>query len=134
MQKEGSCFEKRMSFVFNSNYSTFFRYGMTSILMFIVVIFSGLLYQFNIMTTTNWYVIGIITVTSGASAIFLYYYGLKHIKASVSTIVELFFPISAIVLDYFINKSMLSPIQWVSAVIMIYAIIRASIIKNKKID
>ena len=72
----------------------------------------------------------IISLTTGSGAILIYYYGLKHIKASVSTIIELFFPISAILFDYFINNNVLSPIQWISAAIMIYAIIKANMVKK----
>ncbi len=86
----------------------------------------GLLVEFEAVTTVNWWVIIIIALTTGSGAILLYYNGLKHVKASVSTILELFFPISAILFDYFINNNILSPIQWLSAGIMIFAIIKAN--------
>jgi drug/metabolite transporter (DMT)-like permease len=39
---------------------------------------------------------------------------------------ELCFPISTVVFDYLINDSVLSPIQWVSAILMLVAIYRLS--------
>lgn len=106
--------------------ATFFRYGLTAILMLAVVLFSGHLIEINQVTETNWWVLAIISLTTGTGAILLYYYGLKHVKASHSTLMELFFPITTIVLDYFVNGVMLSPIQWISASVMVFAILKAS--------
>ena len=106
--------------------ATFFRYGTTSLLMLPFIISMGLLVEFESVTTANWWVIIIIALTTGSGAILLYYNGLKYVKASVSTTLELFFPISAILFDYFINDNVLSPIQWLSAGVMIFAIIKAN--------
>ncbi|MCD4696000.1 MAG: EamA family transporter, partial [Bacteroidales bacterium] len=62
--------------------------------------------------------------TTGSGAIFLFYYGLVRIRAIIATICELFFPISAIFFDYIVNGKILSPVQWVAAVIMIFSIIK----------
>lgn len=105
--------------------ATFFRYGTTFILLLPLVLVLGFTTKFQEITATNWLIFGIITLTSGSVAILLYYYGLRHVKASHATLLELFFPISAILLDYFINGNVLSAVQWVSAIVMIYAIIRS---------
>lgn len=113
--------------------ATFFRYGTTFILLIPVVLVLGLTIEIQNVTSTNWLIFGIITLTSGSVAILLYYYGLKHVKASHATLLELFFPISAILLDYFINGNLLSAVQWVSAIVMIFAIIRSGLyIYSKK--
>ena len=64
----------------------------------------------------------IIALTTGATAIFIYYWGLKRVTASRATIYELFFPISAILLEYLIHDKMLTVGQWVGAGIMFIAI------------
>ena len=104
--------------------ATFFRYAATTLISFIIVILTGHLLDFSQMTPTNWLIVGIISLTSGSVAIFIYYYGLKKINAMLATIMELFFPITAILLDYFVNHQQLSIIQWISAAVMIYAIIK----------
>ena len=104
--------------------ATFFRYASTTFLMFFVILATGHLFDFTQITPNNWFIIAIIAVTSGSTAIFIYYYGLKKIKAMLATIMELFFPISAIFFDYFINGHMLSTVQWISAFVMIAAIIK----------
>jgi len=107
--------------------ATFFRYGTTFVILIPIVLIFGLTTEFQNITSINWLVFGIISVTSGSVAILLYYYGLRHVKASHATLLELFFPISAILLDYFINGNVLSSVQWISAIVMIYAIIRAGL-------
>ncbi|NOR88069.1 MAG: EamA family transporter [Bacteroidales bacterium] len=113
--------------------ATFFRYGLTSLLMFTVVLSLGQLNEFQNLTVNNKYIIGIISVTTGSGAIFLYYYGLKKVKAIIATIMELFFPMSAVIFDYFINGHILSPVQWLSAAIMIFAIINLNADNTKAI-
>ena len=110
--------------------ATFFRYGLSTLLLLPFVFSNGIRDYLNSMTTSNWIIIVIISLTTGSGAIFLYYKGLKYVKASTSTISELFFPITAIILDYLINGNVLSPVQWISAAIMIFAIIKAGMSSN----
>lgn len=107
--------------------ASFFRYGFTSLIMLIFISFTGKLNEFSVVTPHNWLIIIIISVTVGSGAIFLYYYGLRKVPAMLATIFELFFPMSAIVFDYIFNDRLLSPIQWLSAAVMLYAIIRLTL-------
>lgn len=108
----------------------FYRFGITSVLMLIYVLFIGKFGEISNVTNQNWLFFIIIALTTGSGAIFLYYYGLKKVSAMVSTICELFFPISAIFFDYLINDQRLTLIQWISAGLMILAIVKISL--NKK--
>lgn len=102
---------------------TFFRYGFTTLIMVVVVTITCQWGQWCVATPENWLYILIICLTTGSGAIFLYYYGLRKISAMSSTILELCFPVSSIVFDYFFNGTSLSAIQWVSAAIMLFCII-----------
>ena len=117
-------FSKKILLNHNFITATFFRYGFTSLLLLIYVLITGATSQFEITTTTNWIYFIIIGLTTGSGAIFIYYYGLRRVKAIVATISELLFPISAILFDYIFNGSVLSPVQILSAVIMVFAIIK----------
>jgi drug/metabolite transporter (DMT)-like permease len=121
-------FSKKLLTKFSFKTTTFYRYGFTSAIMLIIVLINGKLILIENITNTNWLIIGIIAITTGSGAIFLYYYGLKNVKAIIATICELCFPVSAVVFDYFINGEMISTIQWISAVVMFFAII----MMNKK--
>jgi drug/metabolite transporter (DMT)-like permease len=112
--------------------STFFRYGFTTLIMLIIVLCAGHIGDFSQVTQRNWLFIALIGLTTGSGAIFLYYYGLRHVKASLSTFLELMYPITAVVLDYFVNKTVYSPVQWVAAFIMLFAIVMLNIDAEKK--
>lgn len=113
--------------------ATFFRYGFTSIIMLIFVIFSGKLGEFVKVTPQNWQIIFLISITVGSGAIFLYYYGLKKVPAMLASICELCFPLSAILFDYLFHQKILSPVQWVSVLIMLLAIVRINLAGRKEI-
>jgi drug/metabolite transporter (DMT)-like permease len=114
--------------------ATFFRYGFTSIIMFIFVIFSGKLGEFASITPQNWQIILIISITVGSGAIFLYYYGLNKVPAMLASICELCFPLSAILFDYLFHQKILSPVQWVSVLVMLLAIVRINLAGRKEIN
>lgn len=117
-------FSKKILHNYNFVTATFFRYGFTSLLLLIFVLVTGKTSQFELTTEINWIYFIIIGLTTGSGAIFIYYYGLRRVKAIVATISELLFPISAILFDYIFNGSVLSPVQLLSAVIMVLAIIK----------
>lgn len=117
-------FSKRLLLKLDFISATFLRYGLTTLIMLGFVLANGTLYEFSNLSRLNWLIVGIISLTTGSGAMFLYYYGLKQVRAIISTISELFFPISAIVFDYFFNDHILNPLQWLSAFIMIFAIVK----------
>ncbi|MFA8450070.1 MAG: DMT family transporter [Bacteroidales bacterium] len=114
--------------------ATFFRYGITSLIMLFIVSFNQKWEQFQVVQTRHLILFLIIGLTSGSGAIFLYYFGLKKVKAIIATICELLFPLSAIFFDFFVNNNSLNTIQWISAIIMVYSIIQLNVNNTKKIQ
>lgn len=117
-------FSKKILLNHNFITATFYRYGFTTLIMLVIVLVSGHINDFKLTTSENWLYFIIIGLTTGSGAIFIYYYGLRRVKAIIATISELLFPISAILFDYFINDSVLSVVQLFSAAIMVFAIIK----------
>lgn len=73
----------------------------------------------------SWELIGafvVIALTTGGTAIFIYYWGLKRVLASRSTIYEMVFPVSAILLEFIIHDQILTIGQWVGAFIVFISI------------
>jgi len=120
---------------------TALRFIITTGIMVIIIAIITLLNNFDVQTAyegikgfqvINWNLIGafvVIALTTGGTAIFIYYWGLKRVTASRSTIYELIFPVSAIVLEYFIHDKILTAGQWLGAVIVVIAIV--SIVRLK---
>ena len=116
-------FSKKILQKYSFHTATFYRYGLTMLILFFYILVFSKFSEFTKTTSLNWTFFLIIAFTTGSGAIFLFYYGLTKIRATVATICELFFPISAIFFDYLINDNKLSVVQWVAAIIMIGAII-----------
>lgn len=127
-------FSKKILNNYSFKTTTFYRYGFTSVFMLIYVLISGTVTQITETTRLNWIIFGIIAITTGSGAIFLYYYGLTRVKAIIATICELFFPISAIIFDYIFNDARLSLVQWISAIVMIFAIVNLNRERARKLE
>ncbi len=117
-------FSKKILIAHNFITATFYRYFFTTIILLVLFLATGMFIEIEKTTNTNWLFFIIISLTTGSGAIFIYYYGLRRVKAIVATISELLFPISAILFDYLVNDSILSPVQLVSAAIMVFALIK----------
>jgi drug/metabolite transporter (DMT)-like permease len=107
----------------NFRVATYIRFGLTSLIMFAIVIATGSLFKIVAVGTSQIIMLFLIAITTGGTAIFIYYYGLKRVMASKATIYELAFPITAVILDYVINKSIMSPGQWLGAALIIVSMI-----------
>ncbi|MCL4278096.1 MAG: DMT family transporter, partial [Ignavibacteriaceae bacterium] len=70
---------------------TYLRFLFSAVIMLVIVVFIGDTKNIPDITATQIIVFLIIALTTGGTAIFLYYYGLKRISASVATICELAF-------------------------------------------
>ena len=87
---------------------------------------SGTGFSLGSVTAGNWTIIVIIAVTTGSGAILLYYFGLQRVPARIAAVCELCLPLSAVAFDYFVNGSVLGPIQVGGALLMIGSIARVS--------
>lgn len=123
-------FSRKILLKYDFKTTTFYRFGFTSLFMLIYVLLTGKL-MFSEVTSLNWLMFGIIALLIGIGSMFIYYYGLKKVRASRSTIYELSFPISVLLFDWIFNKSFLSPVQLISAVILVFSILKISLISKK---
>jgi drug/metabolite transporter (DMT)-like permease len=105
---------------------TYLRFLFSAIILFIIVISMGEIENISEVSTTQAIIFVVIAFTTGGAAIFLYYYGLKKISASVAAICELAFPLTAVVLEYFIRGNILDTIQWVGVGLLLFGIIKVS--------
>ncbi|MEW6653748.1 MAG: EamA family transporter [Bacteroidota bacterium] len=105
---------------------TYLRFLISAVIMLLISSFTGEIAQVGEITSTQWSIFFLIAFTTGGAAIFLYYYGLKKISASVATICELAFPLTAVFLDYIIRGTVLSIIQWLGVALLVFSIIKVS--------
>lgn len=90
-----------------------------------VLIIIFILNQNNALTAINmsqWQTILLITFSTGMVALGFYYYGLKKTPARITTLCELVWPASAILIDYFVFHKTLSPTQIFGVILLLIAI------------
>lgn len=110
-------------------FGTYLRFLFSSIIMLTLVFSFGEFESLLQISTVQWGVFLIIAFTTGGAAIFIYYFGLKNISASVATICELAFPLTAVILDYLLHGNTLSLIQLFGVSLLIISIIKVSGLK-----
>ncbi len=108
---------------------TYLRFVLMSVLMFIIVASLNEFQYLSQIKKEQWLVLLAIALMTGGAASFLYYYGLKIVTASVSTICELAFPLTAIVLEYLLRGHIMSKIQWFGVFILFFSIIKVSALR-----
>lgn len=105
---------------------TYLRFLISAGIMLLIAFSTNDIKNITAISTTQWLVFLLIAFTTGGAAIFLYYYGLKRISASVATICELAFPLAAVLLDYIIRGTVLSLIQWLGITLLLFSILNVS--------
>lgn len=113
---------------------TYLRFLFASVIMLVIATTTGDIFRIGEISSKQIIIFLIIAFTTGGAAIFLYYYGLKKISASVASICELAFPLTAVVLEYFVHGNILSPVQWIGTVVLLVSILRVSGIKVFSFD
>ena len=109
---------------------TSLRLTVTAAIMFFILISTGEVEAISQVSIENWKYIFIIVLTTGSIALFIYYYGLNHLPASHVTLYELFWPLSAVAMDWYIYGRVMSVVQLLGAIMLLGSILLLSS-KNK---
>ena len=109
---------------------TSLRLTVTAAIMFFILISTGEAETISQVSIENWKYIFIIVLTTGSIALFIYYYGLNHLPASHVTLYELFWPLSAVAMDWYIYGRVISVVQLLGAAMLLGSILLLSS-KNK---
>ncbi len=107
------------------------RFGLTILIMALPALYyyHG---QFTLVSSRQWTTLAIIVFTSGAAAMWLYYFGLKKIPASLATLCELSWPVSAIIFDYWLNHNILSWSQLFGTAVLIFAVYKVTALNKPR--
>ena len=98
---------------------TALRLIITTIVSLFIIIYSGWNIICSDISYKQWKTLFLIVISTGTVALFIYYYGLKKLPASHTTLFELFWPLSAVVIDWIIIGNSLSMPQLSGAVILL---------------
>lgn len=110
---------------------TYLRFLFTAVIMLFIAAGSGGFSGIGAINKSQWLIFVLIVFSTGAPAIFMYYYGLMRITASVATICELAFPLTAVILEYLVHDKLLNPAQWLGVLVLLFSIVKVSRIQSK---
>lgn len=79
----------------------------------------------------QWWRLVLIVLFSGTGALLLYYNGLKRTPAKYATLLELAWPLTAILIDVFALKTTLAPTQWIGASVLLLAMVGISFLSRR---
>ena len=116
-------FSKRALRETNFRIGTYLRFGITTLIVGGIMLATNGQAIIPQVTNTQLSYFFIIIFSSGGIAMLLYYFGLKHTKASVSTICELGMPLAAVILEYFIYGRLMNATQFLGAAVLLFAIV-----------
>ena len=74
----------------------------------------------------------IIALSTGMVALWIYYKGLQKTEVKVATILELMFPLTAVLIDVIYFKNVLSFSQYLAAFVLLLAVYRLSLLNSAK--
>ena len=98
---------------------TALRLLLTAIVALIIfVITQGSLVHIS-LDLHQWRIMILIVLSTGAVALFIYYYGLKNLPASHATVYELTWPLSAVIIDWVVRGRVLSLSQIIGATLIL---------------
>lgn len=102
--------------------STFYRFLFTIILALPIILIFGYSSSLSSVTLPQFGLFALIAVSTGMVALVIYYKGLAKTPVHISTILELTFPFIAILIDMKLYHAVLTPIQWISACLLVFSI------------
>lgn len=118
---------KKASFIYATAMRLFFTVPIALVLVFATGSGRSLV-QINTMQLLT---LLAITLSTGLVALAIYYKGLQKIPARRSTIYELTWPLSAVVLDFVIKGTVLTPTQFIGAGVLIFCMLKITTYSKK---
>lgn len=101
---------------------TMLRFGLTMLMIGVgLVLIPGWTEGFRVPMMKEWLYLLTIAFSTGLLAMYIYYRGLRSVPVHVSAILELTWPIVAIIVDYVANGTLLAPSQYLATVVLIGA-------------
>ncbi len=106
----------------SSLHVTALRFGITPFFALLFVFFSGSTSSLSAITLSQFKYLVAITFSTGMVALLIYYYGLKRVLASRAALLELAWPLSAVVVGFIWLHQGLTATQGIAGVVLVGAI------------
>ena len=118
----------------SNTFVTGMRFLITVPIALIFVLAFGSTDSLTAVTPSQIGYLALIAISTGMFALWIYYRGLTTTPVRVSAIVELAFPMTAVIIDYFLYGVALHPTQYVAALVLLYAMYKVSTLQSFQPD
>lgn len=108
------------------------RFWITTVLALLFVVAMGAGSELGAPTSGQFLKFLMIALSTGMVALWIYYKGLKNTQVKVATILELAFPLVAVLVDIFVYKTFLAPTQYLAAFVLLFAMYRVAQLNAKE--
>ncbi|QQG37664.1 MAG: DMT family transporter [Candidatus Kaiserbacteria bacterium] len=114
----------------SNTFITGLRFFLTVPIALLFVAFLGATPSLSNITSVQLLTLGAIALSTGMIALWVYYKGLQSTPVRVAAIVELAFPMTAVLIDYFLYGTTLAPSQYFAAAVLLFAMYRVSLLQK----
>ncbi len=127
-----TAFSKKILNTFSATVSTALRFLFTIVFSGILLLSLGKGSTVSSLAVPDFLTLLVIALSTGMVALFIYYKGLKTTPVRVVTILELTFPLVAVFIDIFLYKTTLHPSQYISALVLLFAMYQVTKVSKEK--
>ena len=85
------------------------------------------------VSARDWLLVFALAIVAGFVSLLVYYYGLRSTRASVATLCELAYPLSAVLVNWVMLDATLSLMQVAGGAILLMAITRLGVVNEKEV-
>lgn len=124
-------FSKMLLGKFSSKASTFYRFLFTTVIAFIAMIVFGYGNTLGAPTVGQYGLFVLIALSTGMVGLYVYYTGLKRTSVHISTILELMFPLVAILIDMKLYGNVLATSQWIATMILLFSMYKVARVEQE---
>ncbi len=108
----------------SNSFVTGMRFAATAALSLVFVFALGNTSSLSTISLHQILILVAIAFSTGLAALWIYYRGLKRTSASISAIVELAYPVTAVFIDYVLYGTVLAWSQYVATLVLFFAMYR----------
>jgi drug/metabolite transporter (DMT)-like permease len=121
-----TAFSRKLILLQGERIATGLRFLGTTIIGSMFLICMGAAGSLSTVTYYDFLILLTIALSTGMFALFVYYRGLRETPVRVATILELSFPLLAVLIDGFMYNTVLAPSQYIAALVLIFAMYMVS--------
>ncbi len=108
------------------------RFLFATVFAFIWILGSGHAPELMELSGSQLFRFALIALSTGMVAMVIYYKGLALVEAKIATLLELLFPVTAVIIDAVVFKTTLVPSQYLAAGVLLFSAYKLGMLRSKR--